>query len=269
MATLFNKAPLPFQGQKRNWLKQIRSLSYVYNDKTVVDLFGGSGLLSNAIKQCASPKSVLWNDFDNYQSRLDMIDETEVLRQTLVQYCNRSGKKLDDAVKAQVITCIDAHISIYKRIDLITLSSWILFSGNYAHSYNDLISRTFYTRIPLHSLRSEGYLDGVTRVQCDFRELLQENAKEENTIYICDPPYIMTDQTGYSAKNDPHFRLKDTLQLMEALRDKRALFFSSTKSETDDLLGLYFNPDQIKRIEYETSSGAGRKYIELLYLLNI
>lgn len=268
MAT-YNKAPLPFQGQKRNWLREIKALSSVYDGKTVVDLFGGSGLLSNTIKQCSSPKSVLWNDFDNYQSRLDMIEETEMLRQALVQYCSRSSKKLDEVVKAQVITYIDAHISIYKRIDLITLSSWILFSGNYAHSYSDLISRTFYTRIPLNPLRAEGYLDGVTRVQCDFRELLKSHAEEEDTIYICDPPYIMTDQTGYSAKNDPHFRLKDTLQLMEALRDKQALFFSSTKSETDDLLGLYFNPDQIKRIEYETSSGAGRKYTELLYLLNI
>ena len=48
----FTQAPLPFMGQKRRFLKQVKEvLSRCPNDATYVDLFGGSGLLSHTIKQ--------------------------------------------------------------------------------------------------------------------------------------------------------------------------------------------------------------------------
>lgn len=261
----YSKAPLPFQGQKRNWLKLINNLDF--SNKTIIDLFGGSGLLSHEIERNNQSTRVIWNDFDDYQSRINMIDETEELRQKLSKY-PRSTKKATTETKSQIVKEIDLHLTKYKRADWITISSWILFSGNYAHDYNDLIKRTFYVRVAQNSLKATDYLKGIERVQCDFRTLLEQYKDQEDVIYICDPPYIMTDQTGYSAKNDKFFRLKDTLQLIESLRFKQALFFSSTKSETDDLLELYFDRDKIQRIEYETSSGANRKYTELLYLIN-
>lgn len=267
MALLFNKAPLPFQGQKRNWIKEITSRSEEFNRKIVIDLFGGSGLLAHTVKQCSTAKEVVWNDYDNYKSRLKMIDETEVLRLKLSRY-PRSMKRADNITKASIINEIDLHLAKYNRADWITISSWLLFSGNYAHNYDDLISRTFYVRVTQNSLDATDYLSGVTRVQKDFRDLLAQYEAEKDVVYLCDPPYIMTDQQGYSRKND-HFKLKDILQLLSSLKGKKALLFSSTKSETDDLIDLYFNKSNVKRIEYVTSSGGGRKYTELLYLLNI
>ncbi|MBS7815877.1 hypothetical protein [Wohlfahrtiimonas chitiniclastica] len=45
----YHKAPLPFLGQKRNWLRNIYEMNF--DNKTVVDLFGGSGILSHEIKR--------------------------------------------------------------------------------------------------------------------------------------------------------------------------------------------------------------------------
>lgn len=45
-------APLPFQGQKRNFIAKYINVLDKYPDGTVfVDLFGGSGLLSHVTKR--------------------------------------------------------------------------------------------------------------------------------------------------------------------------------------------------------------------------
>lgn len=47
----FNQSPLPFQGQKRNFLRKLKTILPNYpNDAIYVDLFGGSGLLSHTVK---------------------------------------------------------------------------------------------------------------------------------------------------------------------------------------------------------------------------
>lgn len=51
----YSTAPLPFQGQKRRFLRQIEQMAVRQPENTLfVDLFGGSGLVSHAIK-CARP----------------------------------------------------------------------------------------------------------------------------------------------------------------------------------------------------------------------
>ncbi len=47
----YSQSPLPFQGQKRRFVKHFKDSLRNYNDKYVfVDLFGGSGLLSHTVK---------------------------------------------------------------------------------------------------------------------------------------------------------------------------------------------------------------------------
>lgn len=47
----YTTAPLPFQGQKRNFIKQFKEALKAYpKDAIYIDLFGGSGLLSHTVK---------------------------------------------------------------------------------------------------------------------------------------------------------------------------------------------------------------------------
>ena len=80
MKKQYLSAPLPFQGQKRNFAREyIKVLSRFPADTTFVDLFGGSGLLSH-IAKCQKPDAtVVYNDFDGYRTRLAHIPQTNAL----------------------------------------------------------------------------------------------------------------------------------------------------------------------------------------------
>ena len=74
---IYNQAPLPFQGQKRRFVKPFKeALKSFPNDAVYVDLFGGSGLLSHTVKSVYPEAKVIYNDFDNYSERLKNIPKT-------------------------------------------------------------------------------------------------------------------------------------------------------------------------------------------------
>jgi adenine-specific DNA methylase len=66
----FVQAPLPFQGQKRRHIREFTRLITELRPAVVVDLFGGSGLLSHTAKRANPASRVIYNDFDNYCGRL-------------------------------------------------------------------------------------------------------------------------------------------------------------------------------------------------------
>lgn len=64
----FNTSPLPFQGQKRRFVKHFKEALNNYPEQaTYVDLFGGSGLLSHTVKQKYPNATVIWNDYDDLE----------------------------------------------------------------------------------------------------------------------------------------------------------------------------------------------------------
>lgn len=259
----YHKAPLPFLGQKRNWLRNIYEMDF--DNKTVVDLFGGSGILSHEIKRNQPTATVVWNDFDDYQSRLDQLEKTESLRQNLLDFGMGLEKaaRIDHETKNKILSIIKAS----GCTDYLTISSWVLFSGNYCHSLDEIAKKNWYFRVTKNPLSCDDYLKGVIRVQKDFRALLAKYQHKENVIFIADPPYIMTNQQGYIPdKNDDNFKLRDAIALIKALKGQNAILFSSTKSETDDLLEAFDIPIT-KRVAYQASSGEGRKYTELMYVM--
>ena len=78
MCRNFKCAPLPFVGQKRFFVRDFAEvLGTVKNDvDTVVDLFGGSGLLSHTAKAALPNARVIYNDFDGYSECIANIPTT-------------------------------------------------------------------------------------------------------------------------------------------------------------------------------------------------
>jgi adenine-specific DNA methylase len=56
------QAPLPFQGQKRRYVKEFSRIIEALQPDIVVDLFGGSVLLSHLAKRASPKSSVIYND---------------------------------------------------------------------------------------------------------------------------------------------------------------------------------------------------------------
>ena len=233
----YNKAPLPFQGQKRNYLKIFnRELQKLCGDGTgwtIVDVFGGSGLLSHNAKYTCPNARVVYNDYDNYTKRLSKTKKTEQLRQILRELIGDKGKdtQLAQDTKIRVIELLKNN----EYIDYITLSSYLLFAGNYIHSIDELETRQFYNRVSKSPINADGYLNGVETVHKCFTEIMTDKF-DGNVLYLLDPPYINTQQ-GYHRDKNNYFGLLSQLALFELMKPIKSPFFyfTSSKSEVSEL----------------------------------
>lgn len=232
---IYTKPPLPFMGNKRNMLKHIKQVletmradGEIDGESIFIDVFGGSGLVAHNIKQWYPRNQVLWNDYDNYQKRLDHIAQTESLRAWI--YEKVSDIECQNALPKHIKQEILAHIHTLETqgeyIDYTALSSYLLFSGNYARDFTELSKRTFYNRISATRLTAQGYLDGVERVSLDFIDLLESYKSYKNKCLILDPPYLQTQVGNYI----DHFSLGQFFSLIERVQ-RPYLFFGSDRSD--------------------------------------
>ena len=232
---IYTRPPLPFMGNKRNMLKHIKQVletmradRQIDRESVFIDVFGGSGLVAHNIKQWYPRNQVLWNDYDNYQKRLDHITQTESLRAWIYEKVRDSEYQnvLPKDIKQEILAHIHALETQGEYIDYTTLSTYLLFTGNYARDFIELSKRTFYKQISATRLTAKGYLDGVERVSLDFIDLLDSYKSYKNKCLILDPPYLQTQVGNYK----DHFRLGQFFRLIERVQ-RPYLFFGSDRSD--------------------------------------
>ena len=227
----YHKAPLPFIGQKRNFLKHFipvlqQNIPYDGAGWTIVDVFGGSGLLAHTAKRTLPQARVIYNDFDGYAKRLRYIADTEKLRQkcqTMVS--EHKNQRLTPSTQSRLIAEIEAFNGF---VDVQTLESF-LFSGKQAKDWADLKSKTWWNGVAQSPYaEADDYLDGLGIHQQCFTELLSEFAGQPNALLLLDPPYASTAQGTYA--NEQYFGMVQFLKLADKIKPP-FVFFSSTKSE--------------------------------------
>ncbi len=137
----------------------------IHNDGegwTIIDVFGGSGLLSHTAKRIKPKARVIYNDFDGYSDRLKHISDINRLREILYQTVDGiipKNKRISKHLKQEIINKINDFKGF---LDLNSLSSWLLFSGQQVASLDELYSKDFW-----HCIRQSdypeaiGYLDGI------------------------------------------------------------------------------------------------------------
>lgn len=233
----YYKPPLPFMGNKTKMLKPLKACLEtltIPRDTIFLDVFGGSGLVAHNLKMWYPNNRVIWNDFDNFQERLRLYPITQEILERIIALKIQSKEKLTPQESKNVKEILESYPE--QDLDCITISAWLLFSGKYAMTKEALLRSTYYNRITKSLSKSVGYLQGVERVQMDFKDLLKKY-KEDYILPILDPPYLQTQKGNYRA----HFMVKDFLHLMDRVKDfKICLLFSSTKSENQEFLD-YFN----------------------------
>lgn len=232
----YNSAPLPFQGQKRSFVKSfINVISEFRHDCTFVDLFGGSGLLSHTTKFYKPKARVIWNDFDNYLNRLEIIPQTNILIAKLRDYLKDvpDKQRLSIDQKGGVLEIISHHIEEFGNIDFITISSNLLFSGNYVKTFEEFSKETLYCRVTSGQYRCDGYLQGVERESTDYMNLIDRYCNIPNMVLILDPPYLTTDVSSY---NDvKYWDLKRYLNILDVIKGYPFIYFTSDKSSIVDV----------------------------------
>lgn len=240
MSKVYKTAPLPFQGQKRRFIGSfslaMKDLKGKQDVKIVVDLFGGSGLLSHTAKKIFPEAKVIYNDFDNYSLRLRNIKNTNRLLSEIRIIVGDSpkDKKLDSLSTKQIIDRIrDEELRGY--VDYITLSSSLLFSAKYVTNLNELQAQTMYNNIRSsdYDFDADEYLEGIDIVHCDYRELYNQFKDVPGVLFLVDPPYLSTDTKTYNS--DKYWKLRDYLDVLNVLVGSSYFFFTSNKSSLIEL----------------------------------
>lgn len=262
-AKIFKQAPLPFIGQKRNFIKAFcevlnDNIQGLGEDWTIIDAFGGSGLLSHQAKRLKPHARVIYNDFDNYAQRLKHIDDTNRLRRQLADVLKGIPikHKIDPKTHFLVIETIKNFDGF---IDIDCVGAWLLFSGNQAESLNQIYAeQVLYNRLRKSDYPdAKDYLTGVEVVSKSFDELLPEYVNNEKTLLILDPPYLFSLQRGY--RKSQVFRFVSFIKLMELIRPP-FIMFSNKYSEILDYFDYQIKRNDERFLNY--------KYISFTATLN-
>ena len=247
----FSKPPLPFEGNKKLWRKNYKELLKEFGDIEIfIDLFGGSGILSHWTKNTYKDAIVIYNDFDNYRERLKNIPTTNELlrdlREILKDVPHR--KLIDDEKTKEIKDLFEDYKNNNKFIDLKTLVHQMHFTKclNVETSNIDkFLKYKLYNNLNKNNIEtSEDYLTGLNIVSMDWKKLYnycKETFKDYKICFILDPPYLYTDKTQYNCR---FWRLKDSIELLDILKNYPFIFFNSPKSgfkEFVDAINRMFN----------------------------
>lgn len=249
---LLHKAPLPFLGQKRNWIRYLPELLQGnlfdkgfsdYKNGIFVDMFGGSGLLSHNIKQIFPNAEVIYNDFDKFTDYLtdESADILKSVGKLLEPYFKKYKKhEKTNANDTKEIRKIYFFVkNKYKqKLYLTALHSCLWFGSTSGDNIKKIENRTDHY-IKSKRLLSENfheiflnYLIGLNVIKgVDFKELIQQYKDNKNAVFICDPPYLNTCTGNYKSgfdKNNFDF-------LVENIRPP-FIAFSSMKNNLKELL---------------------------------
>lgn len=230
---IFLSAPLPFQGQKRQFIKDFKQIIRDFdNITTVIDLFGGSGLLSHVTKRERPDVRVIYNDYDYYCNRLTHIRTTnEILRRIRPLLASvPPNKKLPDKLRTQILLIIKRYAE-KGYVDYITLGSSLLFSGKWATNYKELSKETMYNVIKQTDYNVDGYLEGLEITHEDYKDLFNRHKNDDNVLFLIDPPYLSTDNVSYSNC----WKLADYLDVLKLLKGTKYIYFMSNKSQIIEL----------------------------------
>lgn len=271
----YTQAPLPFQGQKRRFVKRFKEvLQESYNDKYVfVDLFGGSGLLSHATKTIFPKAKVLYNDFDDYRKRIQAIPMTNIILRKLrkeLEFYPRN-KRITDQYRDSVLNILQ-EANKKGFVDYITLSASLKFSMNYSTSLEGFTDDTLYNTIRRSDYEATGYLQGVEVAKMDYKALFEQYKDVPNVCFLVDPPYLSTDTATYNSKE--YWKLRDYLDVLQVLHNNSYFYFTSNKSQIVELcewvssVSAAANPfAKSTKTAINTSTTYNAKYTDIMYHL--
>lgn len=269
---VYNSAPLPFMGQKRRFVGEFKNALKQFPDATVfVDLFGGSGLLSHIAKQERPDARVIYNDYDDFHLRLENIPRTNALLADIRNLVGggMKGQRLPEPLRRQILDRVAEDATGF--VDYITLSGSLLFSGNYATSFEELAAHGFYNMVRQTDYAAEGYLAEVENVKHDYQELFGQYKNAASVVFLIDPPYLSTEVGAYKC----YWRLADYLDVLRCLQGQSYVYFTSSKSQIVELIDWFAqtqlngNPfEGAERREFNVTINHTSKYTDIMLFKN-
>ncbi len=235
MSRTYKCAPLPFMGQKRYFIWDFTEVLERVDGQidTVVDLFGGSGLLSHTAKHVLPGCRVVYNDFDRYIDRLAAVDQTNEILKAIKERLTgvEPNQRLTPGQRAEVLAVVREYEQRDGYVDILTIGRNVLFSGKWVTSLEELCKHTMYNRVRPGAYECGGYLDGLEVVHMDYRELFERERHNSRALFVLDPPYLTTECGQY----ENYWKLTDYLDVLRLLKGTKYVCFTSDKSQIVEL----------------------------------
>nr|DAN49428.1 MAG TPA: DNA adenine methylase [Caudoviricetes sp.] len=266
----YSSAPLPFMGQKRRFVKEFRKVLAEYpDDVTIVDLFGGSGILSHTAKAVKPNATIVYNDFDNFRKRLEHIPHTNALLDKIrpLACCVDKLHRISNDMRDRIRELVREEEKEVGFVDFYTISQSLMFSMKYATNLGEFLKATLYNRMVGNEYNADGYLDGLTIVSEDYKVLFERYKDMPNVLFVLDPPYLSTDVGAYTE----YWSLSKYLDVLQLLMSRDFVYFTSNKSQLLELCkwlgksGLGRNLfDGARRIELPARVNHSSEYIDIM-----
>lgn len=273
---LFMSPPLPFNGNKRNWVNHILKQFEKYTipeDTVIVDLFGGSGLLAHLFAHMYPNNKIIYNDYDNYIDLLkpEVINKINEITSWGRELMNEKGIKKESKID------MENKKIILNKFKEVLGEDWeqneklkniicanFCFSGR--NNFNGFLYNKLTTKVYLPKFNISDYiLPNIEVVHKDYKELLNDlidlKLKPEKILFILDPPYLSTSKSFYKGerhketdeKGDAiYWGIEKTCDVIDICLEYKTLLFESDRSEILPLIKI-IEKYCGKNIKYKTS----------------
>ena len=131
----------------------------------------------------------------------------------------------------------------------------------------ELSKETFYNTVRKADFNADGYLDGLTVVCKDYKQLFNEYRDTHGVLFLVDPPYLSTEVGTYTMS----WKLGDYLDVLTILQGHDFIYFTSNKSQIIELcewIGrcrINRNPfEHAQRVEVNTTLNYTSKYTDIM-----
>lgn len=233
---MYSKPPFPFNGNKRNWIKplqqQFRDIRF-NEDVIIVDLFGGSGILSHLFANLYPNNKIIYNDYDHY---LDLFNWKNELNEMIVWSNNffnekhyKKHQKISEedtkTIKAKFVELFgENYMENKKLLNVLTSNFCFRSHDNLENMYFNVRKTPFLTE----AQTIDTYiLPNIEVVHEDYKDLIN-SLKDKPCFYILDPPYLMTSKAHY--ENEKFWGLDNTIDIFELCLKNKCILFESDRS---------------------------------------
>lgn len=231
---------IPFSGNKKNRYKEVRDIVIAGGYDTVLEPFGGSGVLSVNLKLEGLVKRAIVNDYDNL-----FVDYPIALkyREDLIRRCERAGFKKDDREKLpdHQIKQLQEWVRKIPPKYYNYISVNFVFSGRRASgSIEPQDFRYFMKGSDMTEARMFFKAAGSLELDhLDYRDFFAKHNKDlhrKKSLWIIDPPYLNSAQKQY--ENGQFFGMAESIELIQLILagSSDVILFNQVKKDWEAIL---------------------------------
>ena len=217
-----------------------------------VDPFGGSGLVSRAIKDSGMAKRVVYGDFDDYAARVRYIMSNEGRERHRRIRSMLSGIPYEKPIQQSITEQIAKEIEGWgaSEVELDVWLPYLSFAGREA-AVRNITRLKRYNCVPVKWPDATGWLDGLEIVsRTDARDLLDSlKPFPAKTLVVLDPPY--PGSLGATYKSDK-WTITDYINMINSLLIDGVdtiLLFGDDRSGVKAMMDAV-PPSKVKRIAF-------------------